>query len=96
MVARSANVAIIVPIVRSWRTGCVFAVEVVSRPGDLSADDWWELLMSGYPIRRPGLLRGDGLPDKLLRLGVRYADGTKATTVGGTSLHDPAAAHHSH
>jgi hypothetical protein len=55
-------------------------VEVVSRQGTLSDDDWWDLHLSVHG----GLLGSRGgarLPDKLLRLGVRYADGTKATTI---------------
>jgi hypothetical protein len=55
-------------------------VEVVSRQGTLSEDDWWNLHMSVYGglLGRRGSAR---LPEKLLRLGVRYADGTKATTI---------------
>ena len=48
-------------------------VEIVSRQGALSEDDWWDLHLSVHG----GLLGSRGgarLPDKLLRLGVRYAD----------------------
>ncbi len=49
------------------------------RQGGLSEDDWWDLHSSTH--LRSHQLRGDAaLPRKLLRLGVRYADGRKATT----------------
>ena len=80
MVARSANVVVRVPVIRAFRTGCMIDVEVVSRQGTLSDDDWWDLHLSVHRglFVSPG---GNQLPDKLLRLGVRYADGTKATTI---------------
>lgn len=88
VVARSENVVIVLPTIRAFGTGCLFAVEVVCRQGTLSADDWWDLRASGHPgtpLRSRG---GDRLPAKLLRLGVRYAGGAKATTV-----EDPGMAH---
>jgi hypothetical protein len=80
-VARSANVVVRLPTIRAFRSGCMFDVEVVSRQGELSEDDWWELHTSVYGgyVR---LSRGGPLPRRLLRLGVRYADGRKATTIG--------------
>jgi hypothetical protein len=80
-VARSANVVVRLPTIRVFHPGCMFDVEVVSRQGTLSEDDWWDLHTSVYG----GLVRfrvSAPLPAKLLRLGVRYADGTKATTIG--------------
>jgi hypothetical protein len=80
-VARSANVAVRVPTIRAFRSGCMLDVEVVSRQGTLSEDDWWDLRSSAYGHfhrSQPGA----ALPAKLLRMGVRYADGTKATTIG--------------
>jgi hypothetical protein len=41
-VARSANVAVRLPMVRAFRSGCMFDVEVVSRQGELSEEDWIE------------------------------------------------------
>lgn len=80
-VASSANVVVRVPTIRVFRSGCMLDVEVVTRQGTLSEDDWWDLHSSVYGHfhrSRPGA----ALPAKLLRMGVRYADGTKATTVG--------------
>jgi len=88
VVARSENVVIVLPTIRAFGTGCLFAVEVVCRQGTLSADDWWDLRASGHPgtpLRSRG---GDRLPAKLLRWGGRYAGGAKATTV-----EDPGMAH---
>ena len=79
-VARSPNVVLRVPTIRAFRTGCMLDVEVVSRQGGLSEDDWWDLHSSAY-IRSHELHGGAPLPRKLLRLGVRYADGRKATTI---------------
>jgi hypothetical protein len=79
-VARSANVVVRVPTIRAFSSGCMLDVEVVSRQGTLSEDDWWDLHSAVYGHfhrSRPGA----ALPAKLLRMGVRYADGTKATTI---------------
>lgn len=55
-------------------------VEVVTRRDGLSEDDWWQLHMSASGgFRR--FRGGESLPRRLLRLGVRYADGRKATTI---------------
>jgi hypothetical protein len=81
IVARSANVAIVVPTILAFGSGCTLNVDVVARQGGLPADDWWDLRLSGLPMDLPGWGSGERLPDKLLRLGVRYPDGAKATTV---------------
>jgi hypothetical protein len=78
-VARSANVVLRLPTIRAFRPGCMLDVDVVSRQGDLSEDDWWDLHTSVWGFLRPR--GGASLPRKLLRLGVRYADGRKATTL---------------
>jgi hypothetical protein len=79
-VARSPNVVLRLPTIRAFHPGCMFDVEVVSRQGGLSEDDWWDLRSSAY-VRSHELHGGAPLPRKLLRLGVRYADGRKATTI---------------
>jgi len=92
IVARSANVVIVIPTLRAFRAGCLFNIEVVGRQGTLSADEWWELHMSAHPVHSLRVRGGDRLPDKLLRLGVRYANGAKATTVGRSGLTSPPSA----
>jgi hypothetical protein len=78
--ARSPNVVVRLPTIRAFRAGCMLDVEVVSRQGELSEDDWWDLRSSVYGGHHR-LRGGASLPRRLLRLGVRYADGRKATTV---------------
>lgn len=80
VVARSAHVVVTLPEIRSYSTGCMLRVDVVTRPDGLPDDEWWDLHMGahGFSNRRGG---GDRLPDRLLRLGVRFPDGAKATTL---------------
>lgn len=78
-VACSANVVVLLPTIRAFRCGCMLDVEVVPKQGTLSKDHWWNLHMSVYGGFL-GKRRGARLPNKLLRLDVRYADGTKATS----------------
>jgi len=78
-VARSANAVVRLPTIRAFGSGCMLDVDVVVRQGALSEDDWWDLHSSvfGYFHRSYPA----ALPAKLLRMGVRYRDGTKATTI---------------
>jgi hypothetical protein len=71
-VARSPNVVLRLPTIRAFRTGCMLDVEVASRQGGLSEDDWWDLHSSAH-VRSHQVRGGAALPRKLLRLGVRYA-----------------------
>lgn len=79
-VARSANAVVRLPTIRAFSQGCMLDVEVVTRKDGLPEDEWWDLHTSVYG----GFYRVSGgvpLPRRLLRLGVRYADGRKATTL---------------
>jgi hypothetical protein len=79
-VARSANAVVRLPTIRAFSSGCMLDVEVVIRQGTLSEDDWWDLhssVLGHFHRSHPGA----ALPAKLLRMGVRYADGAKATTI---------------
>jgi hypothetical protein len=78
IVARSANVAVFLPAVRVFSTGCMLEVEIVSRQADLSEEDWFPLHLAVHSGRG---FHGARLPDRLLRLGVRFPDGSKATTL---------------
>lgn len=84
-VARSVNVVLRLPTIRAFPSGCMLDVEVVSRKDGLSEDEWWDLHTSVYGgfRRLPG---GVPLPRRLLRLGVRYGDGRKATTLESREL----------
>ncbi|KAB2352521.1 hypothetical protein [Actinomadura rudentiformis] len=80
VIARNSNVAVIIPGARAYRTGCMLNVEIACKRGDMSADDWWQLHTSvTFSMDMP--VSGGGLPDRLLRFGVRFRDGTKATTL---------------
>ncbi len=81
VLARVPNVVITVPTIRAFKTGCLMDVEIVMRRLTMSPDDFQALSLSVYPHMVAGV-RAGGLPDNLLRFGVRFADGTKATTVG--------------
>ncbi|MER5645592.1 hypothetical protein [Streptosporangium sp. NPDC002524] len=79
VVARGTNVVVLLPTIRVFSTGFLLEVEVVSRQGELSAEDWRYVQMAATPFDQAA---GRGGPrDSLLRMGVRFADGTKATTL---------------
>ena len=40
IVARSANIVIVLPTIRAYGTGCMFDVEVIGRQGTLSSEPW--------------------------------------------------------
>ncbi|WP_344891259.1 hypothetical protein [Nonomuraea antimicrobica] len=80
--ARTPNVAITLPTIQAFSTGCLINVDIVTRRQALSPDDFQALQLSVFPHMIIGV-RADGpLPGQLLRFGVRFADGAKATTVG--------------
>jgi hypothetical protein len=84
-VARSPNAVVRLPEIRAFSQGCMLDVEVVTRKDALSEDEWWDLHSSAY--RGFSRVSGGGaLPRRLLRLGVRYADGRKATTLESRML----------
>lgn len=80
VVARSTNVVVFLTAIRAFTFGCMLELEIATRQAGMPEDDWWELQAAVHLGSRG--FRGSQLPDRLLRLGVRYADGTKATTLG--------------
>jgi hypothetical protein len=80
-VARSPIAVVRLPTIRAFRHGCMLDVEVVTRRGELSADEFWDLRLPMHGGGAGGLRPGEPLPHRLLRLGVRYADGSKVTTL---------------
>lgn len=80
--ARSPNVAITLSTIQAFSTGCLINVDIVTRRQTLSPDDFQTLQLSVFPHMITGLRADQPLPDQLLRFGVRFADGAKATTVG--------------
>jgi hypothetical protein len=82
LLGRSDNVVLLLPLMRVYRSGCAFEVELTVRQGDLHAGDFLDLMMTSMfntPAFR--MRAGEPLPDRLLRWGVRYRDGTKLTTI---------------
>lgn len=79
--SRNPNVAITLPTIQAFSTGCLMSVNIVMRRHTLSRDDFQALQISVFPHMITGVSAGR-LPDNLLRFGVRFADGSKATTVG--------------
>lgn len=82
VLARVPNVAITVPTLQAFSTGCLINVDIVTRRHTLSPEDFQALQLSVFPHMVTGVKADQPLPDQLLRFGVRFADGAKATTVG--------------
>lgn len=80
-VVRSPNVVLRLPTIRAFSSGYMIDVDVISRRGGLPEDDWWDLRSSAANSAYHASRVGAPLPRKLMRLGVRYADGRMATTI---------------
>jgi hypothetical protein len=98
LVARGPNTVLALPAARVYSTGCTLELEATMRQGDLSADAWWDLHMSAHLgfFAVAGLENLDRLPHRLLRVGLRFSDGTKVTSLepgrwqpGGTEPDGP-------
>ncbi|WNV90167.1 hypothetical protein [Umezawaea sp. Da 62-37] len=83
VVFRGDSVVVVLSSARVYTTGCLLLTEVVARRGDMPLNEWWELRGIGHSTMFTGVTAEGGLPDKVLRFGVRLPDGTKATTLGG-------------
>ncbi|APU12774.1 hypothetical protein [Actinoalloteichus fjordicus] len=82
-VARSEDAIIVFSEVRAYAEGCVLDVTAKLRRGEKLKDDWlgspeskfFETLTSHHYARE------SPIPDELLRIGVQFQDGSKATTL---------------
>jgi hypothetical protein len=85
------GVVILLSHIDVFSTGCVLRVRVsVHNRDDMPADEWFDLhdtVMGGRGHRR-GRPPSGGLPDELLRFGVQFHDGSKATTTGAPMPHE--------
>ncbi|SDL69603.1 hypothetical protein [Nonomuraea jiangxiensis] len=81
VLARSPNVTVHLPTIRAFGDGCLLNVDLYTRPHTLSPEDYQSLFLSVIQ-NLMAKVGGGRLPDTLLRFGVRFADGTKATTIG--------------
>jgi hypothetical protein len=83
VLARSDRAAVCVSHLGAYSTG--FEIELLTLT-PVERDDLDPLLFG--PHRRTGA-QGDALPPEMLRFGVQFADGAKATNTGGLPTHDP-------
>ncbi|MFI6900652.1 hypothetical protein ACIBKY_05300 [Nonomuraea sp. NPDC050394] len=82
MLARTRDIAMIVQTIQAFSTGCLINVDVVTRPHSPASAGDSTLTRAIYQHMVTGVKAGGPLPDDLLRFGVRFADGSKATTIG--------------
>lgn len=79
-VARTDNVAIIVRHLIAYPEGLEFSLDVHRR-----AHQWDDPFADAMPFRMGR--HGRGMPDEILRFGVEFSDGRKATTLDGWEGH---------
>lgn len=92
LLARSdRGVVILLSHIDVFRTGCMLRIRVsVHNRDDTRREDWFDMhdvVMGGRRHPR-GHSGGGELPDELLRFGVRFDDGSKATTTAAPLPHD--------
>jgi hypothetical protein len=97
VIARSERVAVAVVGAVAYSTGIEFTLDVRRRRAgydDEGAADFFEDSFM-HPFGHPGLRmrRSAELPAEILRFGVEFSDGRKATTVGGHPAWEIAEAH---
>jgi hypothetical protein len=82
VIARNERAAVCVTRLGAYPTGFEFELCVLLAPGE--HDDDLDPMLFG-PMRHERRRRGmkAGLPDEMLRFGVQFADGTKATNTAG-------------
>jgi len=78
VIARNEKVAVFVARVAAYPTGFEIELQAISRDEDDDLDPM--LFMQGH-FRRTR--RGDEIPTEILRFGVQFADGSKATNTDG-------------
>jgi hypothetical protein len=83
VLAKTDSVAIAVLGVAAFRKGIDFRLSVRRRPRQRDAEDEEDIdpFFEWHPLRRQ-VRPGQDLPPELLRFGVQFSDGRKATTVG--------------
>jgi hypothetical protein len=79
------GVVLLLSHIDAFREGCSFRIRVSAHRQDSMDDPEWhelhETAMDGAGFRRRW--SGAGLPEDLVRFGVQFRDGRKATTTGG-------------
>lgn len=84
VLARTDAVVLLLSHIDVYPTGCQMHLQVVGgRPPGMDQEEWWDMHDVMFDHRRRHRPRtAESLPDEVLRFGVQFADGTKATTTG--------------
>lgn len=82
VIARNDRVAVCITRLGAYPTGFGFELHAMARP-DLDELDIDPLLFGPHRHRRRRPGSEQGLPDDMLRFGVQFSDGRKATNTGG-------------
>lgn len=86
VLARTDDVAVTISALQVYPAGLEFEVVFFSRPGiEEDGDDAFDGMLFHHHHRR-----GSGVSDDVPRVGVRFADGRKVTTLDEHGLRDPA------
>lgn len=84
------GVVLVLTHIDVFSTGCVLRIRVsVHNRHETPPEDWFDMrdVVMGGRRHHPGRPSQGELPDELLRFGVRFTDGTKATTTGAPLPH---------
>jgi hypothetical protein len=79
VIASAEYARIVLVELRAFREGCLLEINAVARRGDRPEQDWLGGPAFGLLFNPPQ--PGQQLPPQLLRFGVQFADGRKATTL---------------
>jgi hypothetical protein len=83
VIARTAQVAVCVTRMEAYPSG--FELDLVTMTDD-EVDELDPLLFESHRLRRIGKATASEIPDEMLRFGVEFADGAKATNTGDRPL----------
>lgn len=88
VLVRTEDVAVAVTRLLAYPTGFEFEVLALAAPGSEAVEQMEPML---FGPGRHRAMRGPGLPPDVLRIGVQFADGAKATNLGGFPRPHPTA-----
>jgi hypothetical protein len=81
VIASAEHTRVVLVELRAFREGCLLEVNAVTRRGDRPEGEWAGSRTTGLAQMFHPPTPGEPLPPYLLRFGVRFADGRKATTI---------------
>jgi hypothetical protein len=87
VIAQAENTLVILTEIRAYEQGCVFEISGAVRRGNDPPQSWigagsHPIVGLDHPVRP-----GDVVPDSMLRFGVQYGTGSKATTTNHPRWH---------